>query len=220
MKKGTILYLVCLIISCLFTLPALAGTTSYEYDDLHRLTRVARGDGSVTTYNYDALGNRTSKVVTIPSTPSGVDFNNLNLITYSNQGGSGTVTPEDNGATLHIEGNNWVRTEETYIITADTVLEFDFQSTVEGEIHGIGFEEDDELYNDLRIFKLFGSQTWSSAIQVTPQYTTGNLGTWIHYSIPVGQYYTGSNMYLVLVNDHDGAPANGTGLFRNVQIHE
>lgn len=61
MKKGTIIpHIICFIISCLFTIPALAGTTNYEYDDLHRLTRVERADGSITIYNYDELGNRTS----------------------------------------------------------------------------------------------------------------------------------------------------------------
>ncbi len=60
MKKGIILHLACILLSCLLTLSALAGTTNYLYDDLHRLTRVERDDSSVTTYNYDELGNRTS----------------------------------------------------------------------------------------------------------------------------------------------------------------
>ena len=37
-------------------------STTYQYDDLHRLTRVERADGSVTVYQYDDFGNRTSKV--------------------------------------------------------------------------------------------------------------------------------------------------------------
>ncbi|MDF1553743.1 MAG: PKD domain-containing protein [Deferrisomatales bacterium] len=36
----------------------------YQHDDLHRLTRVERPDDSVTVYQYDPFGNRTSKVVT------------------------------------------------------------------------------------------------------------------------------------------------------------
>ncbi|RJP43619.1 MAG: PKD domain-containing protein [Desulfobacteraceae bacterium] len=44
-----------------------SATTSYQYDSLHRLTRVERADGTVTTYEYDDLGNRTSKIVTVPS---------------------------------------------------------------------------------------------------------------------------------------------------------
>jgi YD repeat-containing protein len=71
MKKGIILYLACLLLSCLLTIPALAGTTSYEYNDLHRLTKVTRDDGSVTVYDYDELGDRKSVTTVIDtSTPT------------------------------------------------------------------------------------------------------------------------------------------------------
>jgi YD repeat-containing protein len=41
-----------------------AGTTSYQYDDLNRLTRIERANGAIILYNYDELGNRISKLVT------------------------------------------------------------------------------------------------------------------------------------------------------------
>ena len=41
--------------------------TEYYYDDLHRLTRVERDDGTVTVYEYDSFGNRTNKTVTAGS---------------------------------------------------------------------------------------------------------------------------------------------------------
>lgn len=159
-------------------------------------------------------------ITVVNSSATVIDFDSQNLVTYSNQGGSGTVTSEDSGSTLHIDGNNWVRTEDTYTVTADTVIEFDFMSSVEGEIHGIGFDEDNTLTNGQRIFQVFGSQTWSGAIQVDPQYTSGDLGTWVHYSILIGQYYTGSNMHLVFVNDHDAPSADGNSWFRNVTISD
>ena len=56
----TIVILLCLI----FSLPAFAETVMYEYDGLHRLTRVER-DKTITIYEYDDLGNRTSMVVTL-----------------------------------------------------------------------------------------------------------------------------------------------------------
>lgn len=37
----------------------------YTYDNLHRLTKVERSDGSVTAYQYDELGNRTLIVTTV-----------------------------------------------------------------------------------------------------------------------------------------------------------
>ncbi|MBK5963204.1 hypothetical protein CCR95_03640 [Thiocystis minor] len=45
--------------------PVLAGTTTYTYDTLDRLTRTVAGDGTVIDYSYDAAGNRTSHVVQI-----------------------------------------------------------------------------------------------------------------------------------------------------------
>ena len=56
----TIVILLCLI----FSLPAFAETVKYEYDGLHRLTRVER-DKTITIYQYDDLGNKTSMVVTL-----------------------------------------------------------------------------------------------------------------------------------------------------------
>lgn len=57
---STIVILLCLI----FSLPAFAETVKYEYDGLHRLTRVER-DMTVAIYEYDDLGNRTSMVMTL-----------------------------------------------------------------------------------------------------------------------------------------------------------
>jgi len=40
--------------------PALAGTTTYKYDALGRVTEVDYPDGSIVYYAYDAAGNRIS----------------------------------------------------------------------------------------------------------------------------------------------------------------
>lgn len=148
-----------------------------------------------------------------------INFNNLRLTSYANQGGSGRVTITDNGNTIQIAGNNWVQSEQSiYSISQDTVLEFDFMSTREGEISGIGFDEDNNLTNDQRIFQLFGTQNWNQGIQSEQQYNAGDLGRWVHFAIPVGHYYTGKAMHLVLANDHDRSPADGTSYFKNVQL--
>ncbi len=42
----------------------LAGTVSYEYDNLHRLIRMEQLDGTVIICTYDDAGNRTSKIIT------------------------------------------------------------------------------------------------------------------------------------------------------------
>ncbi|MEM8963764.1 MAG: hypothetical protein AAGD38_19935, partial [Acidobacteriota bacterium] len=43
---------------------------------------------------------------------------------------------------------------------------------------------------------------------------------WTTYQIPVGQYYTGSSFFLVLVNDKDAGALNNNSRFRNVRIFE
>lgn len=185
-------------------------------------TTLPGGFHTITASVTDSAGNTVSNTVsiTVTSNTASLDIDSLTFSTYSIQGGSGVVSSQDGGTTLHIEGNNWIKTDSTYTISADTVLEFDFNSTIKGEIHGIGFDEDDVLTNDSRIYQLAGTQTWSKAIQVSPQYTTSDLGTWVHYTIPIGQYYTGSDMNLVFVNDHDILPRNGDSLFRNIKVHQ
>lgn len=49
--------------------PALAGSISYSYDRLGRLTQAVYPSGAVIRYNYDANGNRTSYVVTGSGNP-------------------------------------------------------------------------------------------------------------------------------------------------------
>ena len=52
-----------LIVLCCST-PKVYGTT-YKYDNLHRLTRVVYDNGTVITYTYDEVGNRTQRVSTL-----------------------------------------------------------------------------------------------------------------------------------------------------------
>lgn len=49
--------------------PVLAGTISYSYDRLGRLTQAVYPGGAVVRYHYDANGNRTSYVVTGSGNP-------------------------------------------------------------------------------------------------------------------------------------------------------
>src|ERR1035437_1141653 len=65
----------------LMTILAIAAAgTSYSYDSLNRLIRVAYQDGTTVTYKYDASGNRLSQAVSNPSVPLpkvGVDKSTL-----------------------------------------------------------------------------------------------------------------------------------------------
>ncbi|AKJ30177.1 RHS repeat domain-containing protein [Caldimonas brevitalea] len=50
-----------------FTGPAGAASVTYTYDVLGRVKTVQYSTGVLITYSYDAAGNRTSVVTTVPS---------------------------------------------------------------------------------------------------------------------------------------------------------
>ena len=144
-----------------------------------------------------------------------MDFNVEITTSYAGQDVSQDVAVEDGGATIVLSDNTWRRTQRTFTIAADTVLEFDYESTFEGEIQGIGFDDTNSITAN-RVFKLFGTQNVTWDIGDFEDYSGGGV---VHYTIPVGQYFTGSAMHLVFVNDYD----SGTGTesrFSNVRIYD
>ncbi len=132
-----------------------------------------------------------------------------------NQDQSGTVEIRDAGLSLYLDGNRWQKIDLPYTVTADTVIEFDFQSTDEGEIHGLGFDNDLQISSD-KSFHVYGSQNWGlTNFGSDPYAGTGTT----HFKISVGQFYTGDFQYLFFINDDDSNPT-GNGLFSNIVIYE
>lgn len=151
--------------------------------------------------------------------PAGsIDFSTLALTSYSNQNNSNDVAVEDDGDTLHLSNNTWLRSTDVFTITENTVIDFDFSSIAQGEIHAIGFDNDDTLNNDPRHFQFWGTQNWNGTGQIdwSPEYS--GSGEVESYSIPVGQYYTGS-MRLVLTNDQDSG-SGAESRFSCVRVHD
>ncbi len=145
-----------------------------------------------------------------------ISLNDYTIISYGGRrNDNGVAAVEDDGATLHLTGNTWKKIQLDYLVTENTVIEFDFRGEVEGEIHGIGFEENDTLTPG-RVFQVYGTQAWG--IEDFNTYTTGQ--GWAHYTIPVGQYYTGQMSYLVISNDHDDSPSNAESLYTAILIYE
>lgn len=131
----------------------------------------------------------------------------------SSQDLTGTVEVQDASLSLFIEGNRWQKVDFPYTVTEDTVIEFDFQSTEQTEVSGLGFD-DDLAISANRSFKLYGTQTWGISDFNTYE---GNGIT--HYTIPVGQFYTGDFDYLFFINDDDNNPT-GNSLYSNIIIYE
>ncbi|WP_246984677.1 type IV pilin N-terminal domain-containing protein [Halorientalis marina] len=159
-----------------------------------------------------------------------VDFDDASLAAFeSGQDGSGTVTTTDDGITL--TGNRWQRIPFEYNVTRDTVISFEFESGAEGEIHGIGLENDDSQ-TSARIIKPFGGQNWGVPVDKPDgtAYSAGD-GT-VTYEVPIGEKFAENNVdldadiqYMVFVMDCDGNVdgvdcSSSDSTFRNVRVYE
>ncbi|MEL7003446.1 MAG: T9SS type A sorting domain-containing protein [Bacteroidota bacterium] len=143
-----------------------------------------------------------------------IDFNNFTISSFSNQDVSGNFQLLSGGGTLRLDNNTWKSINLDYNITSSTVIEFDFGSTSQGEIHGIALENDNSL-TSARVFKLYGTQNYG----VTNFDNYNSLNSYASFTIPVGSFYTGPANRLVFINDND-AGSNNTSFFRNVRVYE
>lgn len=140
-----------------------------------------------------------------------ISFAGVTFSTYS-IADDGNYTVLDD-ATVLLEDNTWRSIPFNYTVTANTVLEFEFRSISEGEVHGIGFDTDANAASGAT-FKVHGTQNWG--ITNFDNYSGTN---WVSYRIPVGDFYTGTFNRLFFSNDNDGGSGNNS-YFRNVIVHE
>ena len=143
----------------------------------------------------------------------------LNLNDYSfrahrnDQDEEGTVSIIEEGAGITLQGNRWRKISlDTLAITPSTVLEFEFKSTAQGEIHGLGFLPGDTLSGGLT-FQLFGTQSWGIR-----DFTYTGDGEFQRFRIPVGEYFGQPFVELVFIMDHDVNNPTGNSTFRNIRF--
>ncbi|WP_298507818.1 T9SS type A sorting domain-containing protein [uncultured Kordia sp.] len=165
-----------------------------------------------------------------------IDFSAETILSYDTTEDNGVSAVYDNGATLHLSVNAWKAVEINYNITPNTVIEFDFMSTIDGEIHYIGIDDDLAL-NPLLAYKLYGFENVTSSAIFNLDfntYTDSDKYTYKHYAIPIGQLYTGNVPYLFFAADNDlfndtftylsypggGSYNDATSFYRNVKIYE
>jgi hypothetical protein len=181
--------------------------------------------------------------VSLPSTsPSIVDMEARDPTQSfdSGQDGDGETTVEAGGATVSLSGDQWKYVEHSHSVTADTTLVFEFNSSAEGEIHGIGLEDDRSQSAD-RVVEVFGVQGWGEDVGQFAGADRYQLGDgWVRYEVPIGELYAdngnlGSTQYVVFIMDCDGnvnpsqtsCPSNtadgetlANSQFRNVRVYE
>jgi YD repeat-containing protein len=85
--------------------------TTYQYDDLGRLTRADFSDGSYITYEYDAAGNRNTVVATIdttnPTQPGTVTFTEVDATTADASWVASTDNIAIGGYDYRVNGGSW-----------------------------------------------------------------------------------------------------------------
>ncbi len=189
------------------------------------------GNGSYTLTNKDGQtiasgGNFTFnevKDICVPGSGGGggggtcvsIDFKNYQIVAYGAGQDIGTYQLLNNGTELKIQNNAWKAILLNYNVTPNTVLELEFGSTIKGEVHGIGFDNDDNISSN-RTFKFYGTQSWG--ILNYNNYPGDN--SWRRYVIPVGQFYTGAFNRLFFVADNDIGTGEGNSYFRKIKIYE
>ncbi len=183
----------------------LGQTWSYDYDAGHRLTAVT-----------DPLGAVLLRTEYEDVPPPMVDFYAFTITTYAGGDGAHTMTIEDGGSTLHLVGNSWKKISFPYTVTPNTVLEFDFRSGAQGDIHAIGLDTDD-YYSAERTFRLYGTENWG--INHFNNYSS-YAPAWHHYRIPIGRYMAGSVVYMFFSNDHDVPTPTAESYFSNIRVYD
>ena len=174
--------------------------------------------GASNTDQADSDGNGIGDVCE-PDDPDtdciSVNFLDSPVVSYGGSQDQGSATILDNGQTIRLQNNAWKAILLDYEVTENTVISFDFGSTNQGEIHGIGFDNNNSISSN-RTFRLFGTQNWG----ISNYDNYSNVGYWTSYSIPVGDFYTGDFNRLFFVMDEDAQPRDGNSFFTNIQIYE
>ncbi|MEM6811121.1 MAG: cadherin-like domain-containing protein [Pseudomonadota bacterium] len=179
-------------------------------------------DQTANTITFDVDPINDAPVLTNNTLPTQtVDFSTFTIEPVINQDGDGgtptVATVLDSGRTLKIEGNSWKAINLPLNITPTTVIEFEYFSTSEGELQGIGVDTDLNFGGVESTFQLFGTDSLGVFNATYNDYALSD--GWKSYSIPIGTFDTGSFNYIYFISDDDGAAASNS-YFRDVKIYD
>jgi hypothetical protein len=143
-----------------------------------------------------------------------------NLIPHSNQDMSNDASISSMG-TLTLEGNTWKAMDHSYTVTPNTVLQLDFKSIREGEIHAIGLARGNANIQRETTVQFYGTQYYG--IQNYNAYDP--VYQFWQETIPIGTIFEdlgklGDYSHLVFINDMDRGTRDAHSQFRNVYLCE
>ncbi len=154
-----------------------------------------------------------------------IDFSAVEINPYGDDTQyTGSSEVLNGGAGLKIQGQNWIQIPLNYTVTANTVVEFEYSSSVEGLIHAFGLNtsdltsqppSDSELYG--KALQLFGSKNDCSICRRHYKDYVTEDGKKL-YKIPLGKIYTGEYSHLFFGIDTN--TSNSESTFNNVKIYE
>ena len=67
----------------------------------------------------------------------------LRKLDFSHRAGNGKMAVSDDGSTVTLSGDVRIKAPFAYTVTPKSVIEFDFRSTQEGQVHAIGLDNDE-----------------------------------------------------------------------------
>ena len=144
-----------------------------------------------------------------------VNFNDYEISAYGGVQDQGDYQIKHRGKSIKLSNSAWKSIPITFNVNPNTILEFEFASTKEGDIHAIGLDSD-AIPSSSRSFNVFGKQDWG--ILDFANYEGNSV--WKTYQIPVGTYYSGQVDRLFFISDDDFGDPPGNSYFRNVKIFD
>jgi Ca2+-binding RTX toxin-like protein len=129
----------------------------------------------------------------------------------------------NNNEELQLQGNGFRKIDiGGYQITDNTRLSFGFKTQDQGEVQGIGFDNNDRLRksegDDDNFFQVAGTDNFGTTD--VSQFIVGNSDGFTEYVIPVAEAgLSGSFDFLTFLNDDD-ADASAQSQFNNVHLFE
>ncbi|MCZ4410483.1 zinc-dependent metalloprotease [Cryomorphaceae bacterium 1068] len=145
-----------------------------------------------------------------------INFNEFSIQSYIPSRDNGNWAIQEGGTAIFLEDNSLKYIPINYDVTANTNLSFEFRSTDQGSIHAIAVETNNSLTLPA-LFKLHGTLNNPQVISDFDNYSGSSYQS---YVIPVGTYFTGNDLDLVVLSANvNGSPGNNS-YFRNIRLYE